>query len=85
MDNGIIPNGDSNIYTLQPIVYWSNNYCLKTLQYDRDEVIRRLEGRVLDIRRINDGVYIIFNDNPLLSFEDFLEINHTFKPLLGIE
>ena len=85
VDNGIIPNGDSNIYTLQPIVYWSNNYCLKALQYDRDEVIRRLEGRVLDIRRINDGVYIIFNDNPLLSFEDFLEINHTFKPLLGIE
>ncbi|RPD83190.1 hypothetical protein EGK75_13310 [Neisseria weixii] len=81
---GVIPNGDFNIYTLQPVVYWNKAMCLDALGFDRDEVIRRLEGKVLHIRPLNDGVYIIFNDNPLLSFDDFLAIQHTYKPLLGL-
>jgi len=55
------------------------------LGYDRDEVIRRLAGKVPDVRLLADGVYIIFNDNPLLSFDDFLSIQHTFKPILGLQ
>lgn len=81
---GVIPNGDFNIYTLQPVVYWNKAMCLDALGFDRDEVIRCLEGKVLHIRPLNDGVYIVFNDNPLLSFDDFLAIQHTYKPLLGL-
>lgn len=83
-EKGIIPDGDFNIFTLSPVVYWNKAMCLDALGFDRDEVIRRLEGKVLHIRPLNDGVYIIFNDNPLLSFDDFLAIQHTYKPLLGL-
>ena len=82
---GITPNGRNNIYTLSPACYWNNDLCQTALGYDRDEVIRRLAGMVLDIRPLADGVYIVFNDNPLLSFDDFLTIQHTFKPILGLQ
>lgn len=83
-EKGIIPDGDFNIFTLSPVVYWNKAMCLDALGFDRDEVIRRLEGKVLHIRPLNDGVYIVFNDNPLLSFDDFLAIQHIYKPLLGL-
>ena len=82
---GITPNGRNNIYTLSPACYWDNDLCQTALGYGRDEVIRRLAGKVLDVRPLADGVYIIFNDNPLLSFDDFLAIQHTFKPILGLQ
>lgn len=82
---GITPNGRNNIYTLSPACYWDGDLCQTALGYGRDEVIRRLTGKVLDVRPLADGVYIIFNDNPLLSFDDFLAIQHTFKPILGLQ
>ncbi len=82
---GITPNGRNNIYTLSPACYWDGDLCQTALGYGRDEVIRRLSGKVLDIRPLVDGVYIIFNDNPLLSFDAFLAIQHTFKPILGLQ
>ena len=82
---GITPNGRNNIYTLSPACYWDNDLCQTALGYDRDEVICRLAGKVPDVRPLADGVYIIFNDNPLLSFDDFLAIQHTFKPILGLQ
>ena len=83
--HGITPNGRNNIYTLSPACYWDKDLCQTALGYDRDEVIRRLAGKVPDVRPLADGVYIIFNDNPLLSFDDFLAIQHTFKPILGLQ
>ncbi len=82
---GITPNGRNNIYTLSPACYWDKDLCQTALGYGRDEVIRRLAGKVPDVRPLADGVYIIFNDNPLLSFDDFLAIQHTFKPILGLQ
>jgi hypothetical protein len=29
-------------------------------------------------------VYVVFNDNPALSYQDFLTINERFKPVLGL-
>ena len=82
---GITPNGRNNIYTLSPACYWDGDLCQTALGYGCDEVIRRLAGKVPDVHPLADGVYIIFNDDPLLSFDDFLAIQHTFKPILGLQ
>lgn len=43
---GITPNGRNNIYTLSPACYWDKDLCQTALGYGRDEVIRRLAGKV---------------------------------------
>lgn len=31
-----------------------------------------------------DGVYVVFNDNPDLSFEEYCAYNDALKPVLGL-
>lgn len=58
--------------------------CKKVIKLDRDEIMRRLEGKAKKVLSILDGVYIIFSDKVELSYDEFLEINNTFKPMLGL-
>lgn len=78
-------NGRNNIFTLQPAMYWDAQLCQRALGYGRDEVIRRLESRVPKVMPLMDGVYTVFNDDPNLSYEEFVAINDKFKPILGLE
>ena len=84
-DPAIDVDGRNNIFTLQPAMYWDGLLCKRALGYDRDEVIRRLEGKVPQVMPLMDGVYTVFNDDPNLSYEAFVAINDTFKPILGLE
>lgn len=81
---GIDVNGRNNIFTLNVVQYWDNDLCQRALGYGRDEVIRRLEGKVPLVQPLMDGVYVVFNDNPDLTFEEFCAYNDRFKPILGL-
>ena len=65
-------------------MYWDAELCQRALGYDRDEVIRRLAGKVPRVDPLMDGVYVVFNDDPALSYENFVQMNQNGKALLGL-
>ncbi|MDY0745365.1 hypothetical protein SNE35_12660 [Paucibacter sp. R3-3] len=81
---GVDIDGRNNIFTLEPAVFWDNELCRRALGYGPEEVMRRLQGHALSVQPLLDGVYVVFDDDPALTYERFLEINKQFKELLGI-
>lgn len=77
-------DGRNNIYTLYPAQFWGETLCERALGFGPDEVISRLQGKCLQAERLMDGVYLILNDDPDMSYESFLEMNEKIKPLLGL-
>lgn len=77
-------NGRNNIFTLHPAQYWDNELCLKALGYGPDEVIKRLGYKVIKAERLMDGVYLVLNDDPNITYEQFVEMNEKYKPILGL-
>lgn len=73
------------IFCLSPAQYWSEEFCNKALGYGKDEVIRRLEGQVRLVLDWADGVYFVLNDNPDLTFNEFVEMNTRYKKILGLK
>lgn len=83
--NGIIPNKlGVNLFILKPVMYFSGEMCKEVIKLNRDEIIKRLEGKVLKIFPLLDGVYIIFNDKIEMTYEEFKKMNDTFKPILDL-
>ena len=82
---GIDIDGRNNIYTLEPAVFWDGELCRRALGYGPEEVMRRLSGHALLVLPLLDGVYVVFNDDSLLTYEAFVDMNGRFKQLLGIE
>jgi hypothetical protein len=78
-------DGRNNIFTLGPAMYWGAMLCQRALGYDRDEVIRRLQGKVPLTMPLMDGVYTVFSDEPNLSYEEFAAYNDRFKAILGLD
>ncbi len=81
---GIDVNGRNNIFTLNVVEYWDAELCQRALGYGPDEVIKRLTGKVPLVKSLMDGVYVVFNDNPDLTFEGFCAYNDRLKPVLGL-
>ena len=77
-------NGRNNIYTLYPVQFWDGLLCRRALGFDRDEVIRRLQDVAVLARPLTDGVYLVLSDNKTQSYAEFVEMNETIKPLLGL-
>lgn len=77
-------NGRNNVFSLQPAQYWDEELCRKAMGFGRDEVISRLNGRVPSVKPLRDGVYVVFDDNPDLSFEEYCAYNDRLKPILGL-
>lgn len=84
-DSELDLNGRNNIFSLQPVQYWGEEICRRALGYGRDEVVERLTGKVPLVRPLMDGVYVVFNDNPDLTFEEFCAYNDRLKPVLGLQ
>jgi hypothetical protein len=84
-DSSIDVDGWNNIYTLYPAQYWEGGRCIRALGYDRDEVIRRLSGKVPLVRPLLDGVYIVLNDNPDITYDEYYAMNVEYKAILGLE
>ncbi len=83
-DPTINVDGRNNIYTLCSANFWDDELCRRALGYGPDEVIARLEGKVPKVQPLMDGVYVVFNDNAKQTYDEFLSLNETFKPLLGL-
>jgi hypothetical protein len=77
-------NGRNNVFSLQPVQFWSAEVCHAALGYGPDEVIRRLKGKVPRVDPLMDGVYVVFSDNPDLTFEEYCAYNDALKPVLGL-
>ena len=84
-DPAIDVDGWNNIYTLYPAQFWDGGRCQRALGYGPDEVIRRLSGKVPLVRPLRDGVYIVLNDDPEISYDDYFAMNVINKAILGIE
>lgn len=77
-------DGRNNIFNLDAVSYWDGELCQRALGYGRDEVIRRLTGKVPRVEPMMDGVYVVFSDNPDLTFEEYCAYNDALKPVLGL-
>nr|WP_298686491.1 hypothetical protein [uncultured Dongia sp.] len=84
-DSELDLNGRNNIFSLQVVQFWDAELCQRALGYGRDEVIKRLTGKVSLVRPLMDGVYVVFNDDPDLTFEEFCAYNDRLKPVLGLQ
>ncbi|MGD7493788.1 hypothetical protein ACQCP4_00005, partial [Ralstonia pseudosolanacearum] len=65
--------------------YWDSKLCQRALEYGPDEVVMRLAGKVPKVERLGDGVYIVLNDDPAMSYDDFLSLNERCKEMLGLK
>jgi hypothetical protein len=83
-DQTIDVDGRNNIFTLEPAQYWDAEVCSRALGYGPDEVVRRLQGHALQANRLMDGVYLVLNDDPNLTYEDFVAMNERCKAMLGL-
>lgn len=41
-----------------------------------------MDGQVPIVRILQDGVYLVLNEDPNLTYKDFLEMNRKFKAIL---
>ena len=46
--------------------------------------MHRMRGHAQLVEPLLDGVYVVFDDNPALSYEAFVRMNQRFKAILGI-
>jgi len=77
-------DGRNNIYTLHPAHFWDSELCRRALGYGPEEVIDRLTGVCPSVIPLLDGVYIVLNDDPKLTYESYVEMNSAIKPILGL-
>lgn len=83
-DKKINVDGRNNIYTLHPAQFWDAELCRRALGYGPNEVVTRLQGKVLRVERLLDGVLLILNDDPEMAYEKFVEMNVRVKQFLDI-
>ena len=72
------------LFTLSPVMYFNEECYEKLIKVSKEELLKRLEGKAKKVLLLEKGVYIIFNDKADISYEEFVEMNETFKPLLGL-
>jgi len=70
------------LFTLFPVMYFNEECYKKLIKVPKEELLKRLEGKAKKVLLLEKGVYIIFNDKADISYEEFVEMNETFKPLL---
>jgi hypothetical protein len=83
-DKSINVDGRNSIYTLHPAQFWDSELCHRALGYGPEEVIARLEGVCPLVTPVLDGVYVVLNDDPRMTYDEYVEMNNTIKPMLGL-
>ncbi|MBF1200787.1 MAG: hypothetical protein HXM14_01090 [Fusobacterium periodonticum] len=71
------------LFTLFPVMYFNEECYKKLIKVPKEELLKRLEGKAKKVL-LEKGIYIIFNDKADISYEEFVEMNETFKPLLNL-
>ena len=72
------------LFTLFPVMYFNEECYKKLIKVPKEELLKRLEGKAKEVLLLEKGIYIIFNDKSDISYEEFVEMNETFKPLLNL-
>ena len=73
------------LFTLFPVMYFNEECYKKLIKVPKEELLKRLEGKAKKVLLLLEkGIYIIFNDKADISYEEFVEMNETFKPLLNL-
>ena len=73
-----------SLFTLFPVMYFNEECYKKLIKVPKEELLKRLEGKAKKVLLLEKGIYIIFNDKADISYEEFVEMNETFKTLLGL-
>jgi len=73
-----------SLFTLFPVMYFNEECYKKLIKVPKEELLKRLEGKAKKVLLLEKGIYIIFNDKADISYEEFVEMNETFKPLLNL-
>ena len=72
------------LFTLFPVMYFNEECYKKLIKVPKEELLKRLEGKAKKVLLLEKGIYIIFNDKADISYEEFVEMNETFKSLLNL-
>ena len=72
------------LFTLTPVMYFNEESYSKLIKVPKEELLRRLKGKAKGVMLLERGIYIIFDDKADITYEEFVEMNSTFKPLLGL-
>jgi hypothetical protein len=84
-ESGVVElDGRANVFTLAPAMFLDNSLCERALGYGPSGVAARLQGQVPFLEVMPEGVYVVFNKNFHLSYEEYVEMNERFGKLLGI-
>ena len=65
-------------------MYFNEESYSKLIKIPKEELLERLKGKTKGVLLLEKGIYIIFNDKADITYEEFVEMNNTFKPLLGL-
>ena len=72
------------LFTLSPVMYFNEESYNKLIKVPKEELLERLKGKAKVVMLLEKGIYIIFNDKADITYEEFVEMNNIFKPLLGL-
>ena len=72
------------LFILSPVMYFNEESYNKLIKVPKEELVERLKGKANEVQLLEKGVYIIFNDKADITYEEFVEMNNIFKPLLGL-
>ena len=72
------------LFILSPVMYFNEESYNKLIKVPKEELLERLKGEAKGVMLLEKGIYIIFNDKADITYEEFVEMNNTFKPLLGL-
>ena len=72
------------LFILSPVIYFNEESYNKLIKVPKEELLERLKGKANEVQLLEKGIYIIFNDKADITYEEFVEMNNTFKPLLGL-
>ena len=72
------------LFTLSPVMYFNEESYNKLIKVPKEKLLERLKGKANEVLLLEKGIYIIFNDKADITYQEFVEMNNTFKPLLGL-
>ena len=72
------------LFILSPVMYFNEESYNKLIKVPKEELLERLKGKANEVQLLEKGMYIIFNDKADITYEEFVEMNNIFKPLLGL-
>ena len=72
------------LFILSPVMYFNEESYNKLIKVPKEELLERLKGKANEVLLLEKGIYIIFNDKADITYEEFVEMNNIFKPLLGL-